>query len=233
MKSARCYVTSRGLFHIMTILTMIHWEQWVVMMATLSSQVTSHFQNQHYSDVIMGVMMSQVTSLTTVYSTADQRKHQSSTSLAFVQGIHLSPVNSPHKWPVMRKMFPFNDVIMNNDKVPQHDISMKKLIPWQHQTVTFSVSLALCAGNSPVTGEFPSQRPVTWSFDVFFDLCLKNCWANNRERERSRDIEIERLRDRDREIEREILSLSAFLGTEDIRVHIVHISRVIITYTLE
>ena len=37
---------------------------------------------------------------------------------------------------------------------------------------TFSALLALCAGNSPVTGEFPSQRPVTWSFDVFFDLCL-------------------------------------------------------------
>ena len=37
---------------------------------------------------------------------------------------------------------------------------------------TFSVLLVLCAGNSPVTGEFPSQRPVTRSFDVFFDLCL-------------------------------------------------------------
>ena len=37
---------------------------------------------------------------------------------------------------------------------------------------TFSALLALCAGNSPVTGEFPSQRPVMWSFDVFFDLCL-------------------------------------------------------------
>ena len=37
---------------------------------------------------------------------------------------------------------------------------------------TFSASLALCAGNSPVPGEFPSQRPVTRSFDVFFDLCL-------------------------------------------------------------
>ena len=40
---------------------------------------------------------------------------------------------------------------------------------------TFSALLALCAGNSPVTGEFPSQWPVTWSFDVFFDLCL-NKW---------------------------------------------------------
>ena len=41
---------------------------------------------------------------------------------------------------------------------------------WRHQMETFSALLALCAWNSPVTGEFPSQRPVTWSFDVFFDL---------------------------------------------------------------
>ena len=50
---------------------------------------------------------------TTVYSDADQRKHQSSASLAFVRGIHRWPVNSPHKWPVTRKMFPFDDVIMH------------------------------------------------------------------------------------------------------------------------
>ena len=43
---------------------------------------------------------------------------------------------------------------------------------WRHQTETLSALLVLCAGNSPVTGEFPSQRPVTRSFDVFFDLCL-------------------------------------------------------------
>ena len=43
---------------------------------------------------------------------------------------------------------------------------------WRHQMESFSVLLALCAGNSPVTGEFPAQRPVTRSFDVFFDLCL-------------------------------------------------------------
>ena len=64
----------------------------------------------------MGTMASQITSLTIVYSTvysdADQRKHQSSASLAFVGGIHRGPVNSPHKWPVTRKMFPFDDVIM-------------------------------------------------------------------------------------------------------------------------
>ena len=64
----------------------------------------------------MGAMASQINSLTivdsTVYSGADQRKHQSSASLAFVRGIHRSSVNSPHKCPVTRKMFPFDDVIM-------------------------------------------------------------------------------------------------------------------------
>ena len=43
---------------------------------------------------------------------------------------------------------------------------------WRHQMETFSAILALCAGNSPATGEFPSQRPVTRGFDVFFDLRL-------------------------------------------------------------
>ena len=70
----------------------------------------------HYGDVIMGTIASQITSLTIVYSTiysdANQRKHQSSASLAFVRGSHRGPVNSPHKWPVTRKMFPFDDVIM-------------------------------------------------------------------------------------------------------------------------
>ena len=43
---------------------------------------------------------------------------------------------------------------------------------WRHQMETFSALLAICAGNSPVTGEFPTQRPVTRSFDVVFDLRL-------------------------------------------------------------
>ena len=64
----------------------------------------------------MGAIASQVTSLTivyfTVYSGTDQRKHQSSASLAFVRGIQRGPMNSPHKWPVTRKMFPFDGVIM-------------------------------------------------------------------------------------------------------------------------
>ena len=46
---------------------------------------------------------------------------------------------------------------------------------------TFSTLLAICAENSPVTGEFLAQRPVTRSFEVFFDLRLINGWVNNGE----------------------------------------------------
>ena len=70
----------------------------------------------HYCDATMGAVASQITSPTIVYSTVhsgtDQRKHQSSVSLVFVRGIHRWPVNSPHKWPVTRKMFSFGDAIM-------------------------------------------------------------------------------------------------------------------------
>ena len=51
---------------------------------------------------------------------------------------------------------------------------------WSHQMKPLFALLALCAGNSPVPGEFPSQRPVTRNFDVFFDLRLTNGWVNNR-----------------------------------------------------
>ena len=70
-----------------------------------------------YSDVIMSAMASQITGVSivcwVVCSRADQSKHQSFTSLAFVRGIHRWPVDSPHKGPVTRGMFLFDDVIMN------------------------------------------------------------------------------------------------------------------------
>ena len=66
----------------------------------------------HYTDVIMSTMASQITSLTIIYTTVylsvDQRKYQSSASLAFVRGIHRWPVNSPHNRPLTRKMSPFD-----------------------------------------------------------------------------------------------------------------------------
>ena len=69
----------------------------------------------------MGAMAFEITSLTIVYSTvysgADQSKHQSSALLAFVRGVHRWPVNSPHKGPVTQKMFSFDDVITNLDSL--------------------------------------------------------------------------------------------------------------------
>ena len=147
----------------------------------------------------MGAIASQISSLTIVYSTvyssvdqrnikapshwplcgefagADQRKHHSSAPLAFVWGIRRWPVNSPHKWPVMRKMFPFDDVIIENLVIYSHlkhsagAIFHGTLLSWwHHQMQTLSALLAICEGNSPVTGEFR----MTQSFDVFLDLRL-------------------------------------------------------------
>ena len=70
----------------------------------------------HYSDAIMSASVSEITGVsivcTLVCSGANQRKHQSSALLAFVRGINRWQVNSPHKRPVTRKIFPFDDVIM-------------------------------------------------------------------------------------------------------------------------
>ena len=72
----------------------------------------------HYSDIIMSAMASQITGVLSVCSAvcsgADLRKPQSPASLAFVRGIHRSPVNSPHKGPVTRKMFPYYNIIKGN-----------------------------------------------------------------------------------------------------------------------
>ena len=60
--------------------------------------------------------------------------------------------------------------IISNASLQELGIQRTEGTWWRHQMETFSVLLAVCAGNSPVTGEFPTQRPVTRSFDVFFGL---------------------------------------------------------------
>ena len=76
--------------------------------------------------------------------------------------------------------------------IPEEMFLMHLIAWWRHQMDTFSALLAICAGNSPVPGEFPTQRPGTRSFDVFFDLRPNNwCfffiyarikgWVNNGE----------------------------------------------------
>ena len=77
---------------------------------------TWYHVHSHYSDIIMSAMASLINGVSIVYSTVfvevDQRKYRISAWLASVWGIHRWPVNSPHKGPVTRKMFPFDDVIM-------------------------------------------------------------------------------------------------------------------------
>ena len=147
----------------------------------------------------MSTLASQIASLTIVNSII----YLSSASLALVRGIHRWAVNSPHKGPVTRKMFPFDDVFMmlivlfnwmqlqskynyfvwngsicKCQKVSKHNMTFKyppkyskvTFSPWwRHQMETFSALMAICAGNSPGTGDWP-QRPVTRSFAVFFDV---------------------------------------------------------------
>ena len=118
----------------------------------------------HYSDVIMSMMASPITSVSIVYLTVcsgtDQRKHQSSASLAFVRGIHRWPVNSPHKGPVTRKMFPFDDVTMHNSNLQHHDMSTdNQELAWcQLCRHWWHGGLSLC------------QSPIHWGFFLYFVL---------------------------------------------------------------
>ena len=142
----------------------------------------------HYGDVIMGSISSQITSLTIVYSTvysdADQRKHQSSASLAFVWGIHRGPVNSPHKWTVTRKMCPFDDVIMWGAFKGWTVISSKLVIStavaqthnswWYHGMETISALLTLCEGNPPV--DSAHKGPEIRNFNSSILLTYTSCW---------------------------------------------------------
>ena len=111
----------------------------------------------HNNDIIMGMMGSQITGVSIVYSTigsgADRRKHQSSPWLAFVRGIHQWLVNSPHKGPVTQKMFPFGEV------------------SWQDIcSIVFAVAYA-CYNHSFGWGDIP--LPI--SLLICWNICNHNC----------------------------------------------------------
>ena len=132
----------------------------------------------------MGAMASQITSLAVVYSTVysdpDQRRHRSSASLAFVQGIQRGPVNSPHKGPVTRIRFPFDDVIMI--RIPLNCVAVKfiwmincavlkvKVLQYRHEMCTW---LSLCCVamffffNFPyiLQGYFTGTGSIIWSLE--------------------------------------------------------------------
>ena len=110
--------------------------------------------SKHYNDVIMGVIASQITSLTIVYSIvysdADQRKHQSSALLVFVRGIHRDRWIPRKKGPVTRKMFPFDDVIMG---VKRRLTGVRRCCPCHVGNNSHLISINQCTRRHPqVTG---------------------------------------------------------------------------------
>ena len=109
----------------------------------------------------MGAIVSQITSLTIVFSTVyldtDQRKHQRSASLAFGRKIHRRPVNSPHEWPVTRKMFPFDDVIMIMNQSPRQC----RATYWQSDDNNGSIMFKITALYSTIGYDETSERRST------------------------------------------------------------------------
>ena len=123
------------------------------------------FYQKNYNGVIMGAMASEITRLTIVYSTVysgtDQRKHQSSASLAIVLGIHRWPVNSPHKWPVTRKIFPLDDVIM---------ISLASFCNFVRYTAVILPAIPGSCRKSPTIRQI---QWMLWTNEILRDLSFK------------------------------------------------------------
>ena len=144
---------------------------------TFQCSHTLFWHNNHYGDVIMGAIASQITSLTSVYailySDEDQRKDQSSESLASVRGIHRGPVNSPHKWPVRRKKFPFDDVIMPCLFYLIDDY----LMTWKPFCIAGSL-WGESAGHRLMV-DSTHKWPVKRSLYVPFIVSLENGWKNS------------------------------------------------------
>ena len=100
------------------------------------------WNTSHYSAVIISAMASQITGISniclTVCSVAHQRKHQSSTSLAFVKGIHRWSADSPHKRQVTRKIFPFDDTILSLHLCLNNVIcTIERIWKWNCKATTF------------------------------------------------------------------------------------------------
>ena len=81
--------------------------------------------------------------------------------------------STQYDFPYIRNLFLVRFLlyfVLNKISFTEQTLILSFFSWWRHQMETFSALLAICAGNSPVPGEFPAQRPVTRSFDAFFDL---------------------------------------------------------------
>ena len=142
---------------------------------------------EHYSDVIMSAMASQITGVVIVYSTpcsgAHQRKHQSSASLAFVREIHWWPVKSPYKGPVTRKMFPFDDAIMSYyiQYIPRnmHTVfALLRFVVVIHWLI-FPISIRLTSLALWQSNDCPiASKATLMNMDKYF-MWIHNEWLHN------------------------------------------------------
>ena len=129
----------------------------------------------------MSAIASQITRHTIVYSTvysdAGQRKYQSSASLAFMEGIHRWPVNSPQTRPVTRKMFPFDDVIMNRvynaDDVPYMITLILNHWFWRIVSLRHIGTDVFSHDSDGLGCESPSDR------DIFCLKSIDSSWVEN------------------------------------------------------
>ena len=156
-------VCSASLYFIMTFYTVANHRQlavclfWLPTIARFTSRRASfeesvsiswwhHKEVVHHTGVIMSAMAPQITSVSivrsTVYSGDNQRKHQSSASLAFVRGNHRGPVNFPYKGPVTLQMFPFDDNIMVSTRHVVSQIRGVTKVPFVNFSVTGKFNLA-------------------------------------------------------------------------------------------
>ena len=140
----------------------------------------------------MSTMSSQITSLTIDYSTvssgADQGKHQSSASPAFVRRIHRWPVNSPHKGPVIRKIFPFDDVMFspNSKSYWRYSVTastsvsrekLEKLNIFYQWNISFQLDRiyraykSQCLSRDCVSRQFPKLNPLVLQY-IFSEFYL-------------------------------------------------------------
>ena len=137
-------------------------------------------------------MVSQITSLmivyTTVYSGADQRKHQISASLAFVRDTHRWPMNSPHKGSVTRKMFPFDDVILHSNLHVTKSLRAFPLdgVVYGLRHGEHCVDRARQKGSSPRL-HYLEKITLQWRHNENHGVsnhrrlrCLLNCWFRHR-----------------------------------------------------
>ena len=138
----------------------------------INSQDLVLLEYSRCSNVIISAMIYRITGFLIVYATvcsgADRTKHQSSSPLAFVQGIHRWPVISPHKGPVTRKMFLFDDIVMPFS-------TLESLTHWGRDKKTASIS-QMTFSHAFWTRMYEFRWRFQWSLFFSFELTIFQHW---------------------------------------------------------